>query len=136
VSLGVGRIEGSWDNYRSYNVWGGLNAENPATFEGKSYGILALRGRLYKWVSPGSDHHNYREARLAVSEDQGATWSTEDWSLTQDDRIVLPTFLQFGRGYAGARDSYVYVYAIRLQDARQLQVQKPGQVDLMRVPIG
>jgi hypothetical protein len=136
VSLGVGRIEGSWDNYRSYNVWGGLNAENTATFEGKSYGILALMGRLYKWVSPGSDHHNYREARLAVSEDYGATWSTEDWSFTQDDRIVLPTFLQFGKGYTGARDSYVYVYAIRLQDARQLQVQKPGQIDLMRVPMG
>jgi hypothetical protein len=135
VSLGVGRIEGSWDNYRSYNVWGGLNAENTATFEGKSYGILALRGRLYKWVSPGSDHHNYREARLAVSEDYGATWSTEDWSFTQDDRIVLPTFLQFGKGYTGARDSYVYVYAIRLQDAHQLQVQKPGQIDLMRVPM-
>jgi hypothetical protein len=135
VSLGVGRIEGSWDNYRSYNVWGGLNAENPATFKGKSYGILALRGRLYKWVSPGSDHHNYREARLAVSEDQGATWSTEDWAFTQEDRIVLPTFLQFGKGYSGARDSYVYVYAIRLQDAGKLQVQKPGQIDLFRVPI-
>ena len=136
VSLGVARIEGEEDNYQGYNVWGGKNFENPATLDGKSYGILALRGSLYKWVSPGSDYHNYREARLAVSEDHGATWSIEDWSFTQDDRIVLPTFLQFGKDYSGARDGYVYVYAIRLQDARQLQVQKPGQIDLLRVPIG
>ena len=133
VSLGVARIEGDWDDYRGYNVWGGLNGENPATFEGKSYGILALQGRLYKWVSPGSDYHNYREARLAVSTDYGATWKNEEWAFTQEDKIVLPTFLQFGQDYSGARDSFVYIYAIRLQDARQLQVQKPGQVDLMRV---
>jgi hypothetical protein len=135
VSLGVARIEGDWDDYRAYNAWGGLNSENPATFEGKSYGILALQGRLYKWVSPGSNSHNYREARLAVSEDNGASWKTEDWAFIEEDKIVLPTFLQFGKDYSGARDDYVYVYAIRLQDARRLQVQKPGKIDLMRVPL-
>jgi Domain of unknown function (DUF4185) len=136
VSLGVARIEGNWDDYRGYNVWGGINSEHPATFGGKSYGILGLHGWLYKWISPGSDYHNYREARLAVSTDNGATWKTEDWAFTQDDKIVLPTFLQFGKDYSGARDSYIYVYAIRLQDAGQLQVQKPGQIDLIRVPAG
>lgn len=136
VSLGVARVEGDWDNYRGYNVWGGVDSENPATREGKSYGILALQGRLYMWVSPGSNYRNYREARLAISTDKGATWQAEDWVFTQDDEIVLPTFLQFGKEYSGARDDYVYIYSIRLQDARQLQVQIPGKIDLLRVPIG
>jgi hypothetical protein len=136
VSLGLARIEGDWDNYQGSNVWGGIDPENLATFEGKSYGILALHGQLYKWVSPGSNHHNYREARLAVSLDSGATWKTEEWAFTQEDKIVLPTFLQFGMDYSGARDNYVYIYAIRLQDGRRLEVQKPGQIDLIRVPAG
>jgi hypothetical protein len=135
VSLGVARIEGAWDDYQGHNVWGGLNGENPATFEGKSYGILALDGRLYMWVSPGSNNQNYHEARLAVSTNNGATWANEDWAFNQNDKIVLPTFLQYGKEYSGARDNYVYIYTIRLQNDRQLQVQRPGQIDLLRVPI-
>ena len=33
-SLGYSRIEGDWDNYRGYNVWGGKDAENPAQLVG------------------------------------------------------------------------------------------------------
>ena len=41
----------------------------------------------------------------------------------------MPTFCQFGKDYAGARDDYVYSYSIRLQDASGLKVQKPGLID-------
>lgn len=134
VSLGVARIEGSWDNYLGYNVWGGKNPENPAQFGGKSYGILSLQGILYMWVSPGSDATNYDEARLASSSDYGATWSKVDWAFTKSDDLVLPTILQFGKDYCGSRDDYVYHYAIRLKNGSSLSIQKPGQIDLMRVP--
>ena len=45
----------------------------------------------------------------------------------------MPTFVQFGQDYAGARDQYVYLYAIRLKDSSDLKVQKPGEIDLFRV---
>ncbi len=135
-SLGVARIEGNADDHQGVNVWGGKNGENPAQFNGKSYGILSVEGDLYMWVSPGSGPTSFSEARLAVSHDLGATWTLADWAFTQTQDIILPTFLQFGRDYDGARDEFVYSYAARLHDASGLNVQFPGQIDLMRVESG
>lgn len=135
VSLGVARIEGASENYQGFNVWGGKNAENSAKFGGKSYGMLSVGGVLYMWTGPGSDATSYREARLHKSRNHGATWSKADWAFAKADRLIMPTFCQFGRDYSGARDHYVYVYAIRLQgDPAKLNVHKPGQIDLLRVP--
>ena len=41
VSLGFGRIEGPYENFTGVNTWGGLAAENPRTFTGKSTSIVA-----------------------------------------------------------------------------------------------
>jgi hypothetical protein len=47
----------------------------------------------------------------------------------------MPTFCQFGKDYRDARDHYVYIYAPRLQGQPvRLNVHKPGQIDLLRVP--
>ena len=135
VSLGVARIEGASDDYQGINVWDGKDGENAAQFGGKSYGILSVGGVLYMWVGPGSDATSYREARLCKSTDHGATWSKAEWAFTKADRLVMPTFCQFGRDYAEARDDFVYVYAVRLQsNPSRLNVHKPGQIDLIRVP--
>lgn len=135
VSLGVARVEGDRGDYRGFNVWGGKDGESTARFGGKSYGILSVAGVLYMWVGPGSNTASYREARLHRSSDHGASWSKADWAFTKADRLIMPTFCQFGRDYAGARDGYVYAYAIRLQgDPSRLDVHKPGQIDLLRVP--
>jgi hypothetical protein len=134
VSLGVARVEGSATSYQGYNVWGGKNAEHQATFGGKSYGILSLAGVLYMWVSPGSDATNYNEARLYRSTNRGASWTAASWAFTKSHGLILPTFLQFGKNYQGARDGYVYVYANHLKTSTKLAVQKPGQITLMRVP--
>jgi len=134
VSLGVACVQGDWKNFTIHNVWGGKGAENPAQFEGKSYGIISVDGILYMWVSPGSETGNYEEARLASSTDHGATWSRLSWAFTKAEAIILPTFCQFGKDYQGARDNYLYVYAIRLQNEQDLMVQIPGQIDLMRAP--
>ncbi len=135
VSLGVARIEGSADRHRGFNVWGGHNTANPANVNGKSTGILSVDGVLYMWVTPGSGHHGFEEARLYTSSDHAATWDRQpEPAFVKADKVIKPTFAQFGRDYDGARDEYVYIYAARLKNDSQLAVQKPGEIDLIRVP--
>lgn len=136
-SLGFARVEGTSTNYKGVNVWGGVGASNPPPPSGgKSYGMLALGDTLYAWVSPGSATANYDYTRLHRSTNGGRNWTAASWRFLESDRVILPTILQFGRGYAGARDDYVYTYAPRLKNASSLRVQVPGEIDLMRVPRG
>ncbi len=81
-------------------------------------------------------HHAVLEPHLTVYEstDHAASWTPAGWSFYQSDGLINPTFLQFGRDYAGARDSYVYVYASELKDASELNIQRPGEIALLRVP--
>ncbi|HFD80514.1 MAG TPA: DUF4185 domain-containing protein [Gammaproteobacteria bacterium] len=134
VSLGVARIEGPADSYRGHNVWGGANAESPATFTGKSYGIVCIDGILYLWRSgAGSNTTAFDFQRLYRSKDHGRTWVGADWQFTREDGFFAPTFLQFGRDYSGSRDGYVYIYAPERKTDRWT-IQKPGEIALIRVP--
>jgi len=134
VSLGFARIEGDWNDYQGYDVWGGDTAEHPAQFDGKSYGVLCVDGVLYKWVGPGSGPESYAEARLYRSTNRGGTWTGASWAIREADGIVMPTILNFGKNYAGARDTYVYHYFIDLQYASDLGIQRPGLIYLARCP--
>src|SRR5207253_6276872 len=42
-------------------------------------------------------------------QDHGTTWEWADWKFTTS--FGCPTFLNFGKNYAGARDDFVYVYS-------------------------
>jgi hypothetical protein len=136
VSLGFGRVEGDPDAYRGIDVWGAPGcAPNPATFQGKSNSLLALNGRLYAWVHPGSDVRNLEWSRLYRSDDRGGTWEATGVEFTHAaDSVGLLAFLQFGQGYQGARDGFVYVYATLLRTA-VWEVQRPGELLLLRVPL-
>lgn len=134
VSLGVARVEGPREDYVGANIWGGHESEVEATFDGKSYGILALDGDLYMWVSPGSERSNFERATLHRSTNRGRSWTAAAWDFDLAEGLALPTFLQFGREYAGARDGFVYVYAIHPSDPTGLVIQKPGEIALLRVP--
>jgi hypothetical protein len=134
VSLGVAVVKGGASSYEGYNQWGGEDAAHPATFGGKSYGIIALGKALYMWVSPGSGAKTQEEARLYRSTNRGASWTAASWAFEQGDGFVLPTFLQFGRDYAGARDPYVYIYANHVKDGSSVDIQQPGEITLMRAP--
>jgi len=150
VSLGFARIEGDGNNYRGYNVWGGKNAENPEKFNGKSWGTICVKGVLYSWIVPdvpdtGGPRDHYRYIELAKSTDCGATWAKADWRWTGEDNLIIPTFLNFGKNNAGARDEFVYSYFIRPQypgvrerggDGYGLNVHKPGALFLARVHQG
>ena len=135
TSLGIARIKGAHHGFRPENLWGGHDAPKPATFDGKSYGILALDGKLYLWIGPGSGVESYAEARLAVSADHGATWQRMDWAFPESTDLSMPTFLQFGRGHGAAPDHWVYAYFIRRSDrGKRLTVHRPGLIDLARAP--
>ncbi len=142
VLLGVARIEGDATDYTGKNVWGGHRPEHPATFGGKSYGILSVGGVLYLWVAPQPNPH-LATATLAVSRDRGATWQLAPWSFRFEDGLTIPTFLNFGRDYAGARDDYVYSYFVApawgpgratRTTAHTFDVHRPGRIFLSRVP--
>ncbi len=141
VSLGVARLEGPFEAVTGVNVWGGKNAERPARFTGKSVGIVAVDGRLYMWRNgDASNKSAFRFSRLYVSRDHARNWQSTsvefDWRGTNAaKRLFAPTFLQFGRAYANARDDYVYVYAPEAF-FQHWEVQYPGEISLMRVPRG
>jgi hypothetical protein len=134
VSLGMARVQGPANNYRMVNVWGGHNAAYQSDFGGKSYGIISIDGVLYMWVGPGSEVESYEEARLVYSDDHGSTWAPAEWAFNKEDDLIMPTILNFGRDYAGARDNFVYHYFIELQgDPADLGVHEPGRIHLLRV---
>jgi hypothetical protein len=60
-------------------------------------------GVLYMWV------RNAGNSQLAWSTDRARSWTWADWKFTES--FGAPTFLNFGKDYAGARDDYVYIYS-------------------------
>ena len=49
--------------------------------------------------------------RLYRSTDGGRSWQAAGWEFPGTLTFYCPAFLQFGKGYEGARDRYVYMYA-------------------------
>jgi hypothetical protein len=52
---------------------------------------------------------NTGNAQMAWSDDHGKTWTWGDWRFKTS--FGAPTFLNFGKNYAGARDDFVYIYS-------------------------
>jgi hypothetical protein len=109
VSLGFARIQGSPTTLTGVNIWGGKNTQTPATFQGKSMGMLSVEGVLYAWVSNEQDPNP--TFSLAWSTDLGVHWQQADWGFA-GQTFGETTFLNFGQDYAGARDEYVYIYGV------------------------
>jgi len=138
VGLGVARIEGSGDDYRGYNVWGGFEPENKSTFNGKNWSMIAIDDMLYMHVSPdvvaGKGYRNHYEfIELAQSSDYGASWEKLDWTFLQSENLTVPTFLNFGKANAGVPKKfgkYVYTYFIR-PECIDMEHQGPNQVGLI-----
>jgi CubicO group peptidase (beta-lactamase class C family) len=104
LSLGFARIEGGPAHFSGSNIRSPSGETKGNGKAGKkASGMLMVDGVLYAWI------RNAGNAQLAWSTDHGRTWSWSDWKFTTS--FGYPTFLEFGRNYAGARDDYVYVYS-------------------------
>ena len=124
LSMGFARIVGPADGFRGFNI---RSATGETVGDGqkgkKASGLLMVNGVLYLWV------RNAGNSQLAWSSDRGATWSWSHWTFTTS--FGAPTFLNFGRNYAGARDGFAYVYSHDVDSAYE---PAPRMV-LARVPI-
>jgi hypothetical protein len=124
LSMGLCRVSGSPDAIRGENI-DAPTAE--ALGDGKrgrkASGMLALAdGTLYLLV------RNVGNSQLAWSGDGGKTWQWADWKF--ETSFGCPTFLNFGKAYAGSRDDYVYVYS---QD-HDSAYERADRMVLARVP--
>jgi hypothetical protein len=104
LSMGLARIRGGADDFVGENVRSAtLETRGDGPKGKKASGILMVHGTLYLWA------RNAGNSQLAWSADRGQTWTWSDWKFSSS--FGCPTFLNFGRNYAGARDEYVYVYS-------------------------
>jgi CubicO group peptidase (beta-lactamase class C family) len=104
LSIGLCAVSGTPPEIKGVNI---RSSDVEFTGDGKkgekASGMLMVRGVLYMWL------RNADNSRLVWSTDRGATWQSADWKFTSS--FGCPTFLNFGRNYAQARDEYVYVYS-------------------------
>jgi CubicO group peptidase (beta-lactamase class C family) len=104
LSLGLARVEGGPADFTGINLRSPTIEQRGDGARGKkASGILMVGGVLYLWA------RNADNSQLAWSSDRGRTWEWADWRFTTS--FGCPTFLNFGRDYAGARDEFVYVYS-------------------------
>jgi hypothetical protein len=109
----------------------GVNIRTPAEQLGsgrnglKGWGILGVGDTLHLWF--GHADKKGGAARLAWSTDQAGTWTFADWTF---EEFGLLGFVNFGRGYQGARDDFVYAYS---HDG-PLADTPAGQFVLLRAP--
>ncbi len=104
LSLGFAKIVGGPQDFTGINIRSesgervGQGQAGP-----KASGMLCVDGVLYMFV------RNVGNSQVAWSEDHACTWRWCDWRFQTS--FGAPTFLNFGRDYAGARDGYVYIYS-------------------------
>ncbi|MFO7947103.1 MAG: serine hydrolase, partial [Armatimonadota bacterium] len=104
LSLGLARVKGEPDDFIGENIRSDSAEQRGDGPSGrKASGMLMVDGRLYMFV------RNAANSQLAWSDDHGASWTWADWRF--ETSMGCPTFLNFGRNYAGARDQYVYLFS-------------------------
>ncbi len=104
LSLGIAKIVGSPPDFRGVNIRTDSGERIGQGAKGaKASGLLCIDGVLYMLV------RNVGNSQIAWSADHGKNWKWCDWKLTTS--FGAPTFLNFGKNYAGARDNFVYIYS-------------------------
>jgi len=104
LSLGLARVVGTPEDFTGLNIRSVTGERKGDGAKGdKASGMLSVGGVLYLWV------RNAGNSRLARSSDHTKTWTWSDWRF--EAGFGCPTFLNFGKDYAGARDDYVYTYS-------------------------
>jgi hypothetical protein len=104
LSLGFAKVTGTPGAFSGENLRApSLEQRGGGPRGRKASGLLCVDAVLYLWA------RNATNSQLAWSLDHGATWSWADWKFTNS--FGCPTFLNFGRNYAGAPNPFVYIYS-------------------------
>ncbi|HJZ55880.1 MAG TPA: serine hydrolase [Gemmataceae bacterium] len=104
LSLGFAKITGTPPDIAGVNIRSVTGEQKGDGKAGKkASGLLMVNGVLYMWV------RNAGNTQLAWSKDRGKTWEWANWTVSTS--FGCPTFLNYGKDYAGARDNFVYVYS-------------------------
>src|ERR1051326_5590151 len=136
VALGFARIEGRPESFEGFNVNGGKNGENPASFRkhGKSGGILASAGVLYAWINHQNGTWPDVDEGLAWSKDLAKTWENSSWVFPRGVGNFKPsTFLNCGKDYSGLPtrlSGFIYFYGLRQGDDHNVYL---GRAPLDRI---
>ncbi len=124
LGLGFACIEGDPTNFKGVNVRSASGEQSGNGVKSKkASGILCVEGVLYLWT------RNAGNSQLAWSKDHGKTWEWANWKLSIS--FGCPTFLNFGRDYAGAHDEWVYIYSPDAESGYQ----PADRMVLARVPM-
>jgi CubicO group peptidase (beta-lactamase class C family) len=103
LSQGFAVIDGMPENFRAVNLRSESGERLGDGKNGlKASGILMVDGMLYMWV------RNAGNSQIWWSHDLGVNWVA---GFKFETSFGSPAFLNFGPGYKGARDGYVYTYS-------------------------
>ncbi|MDH7570989.1 MAG: serine hydrolase, partial [Armatimonadota bacterium] len=104
LGMGFARVLGQPGNFWGENIRS--SGENTATGPAgkKACGMLMVAGVLYLLARNADGRGN--ASQLAWSTDHARTWTWCNWRF---EELGHPTFVNFGRNYAGARDEFVYL---------------------------
>jgi CubicO group peptidase (beta-lactamase class C family) len=103
LSMGFARITGGPLDAAGTNIRSTGEARGDGPRGKKASGMLCVDRVLYLLA------RNVSNSQLGWSADHGQTWTWANWKFTTS--FGCPTFLNFGKNYAGARDGFVYLYS-------------------------
>jgi CubicO group peptidase (beta-lactamase class C family) len=121
LGMGFARIVGPPDHFRGVNIRSAGERIGDGPRSPKASGMLMSGGVLYVLV------RNVGNSQLLWSKDHGRTWES---GFKLESGFGSPTFLNFGRNYAGARDNFIYIYS---QDGPSAY-ESDNQLELARIP--
>ena len=107
-SIGVTRVSGEPPRLVGVDLWG----IGPGSGFAKPEALVAFDQRLFMFWTKGDSKGDTDDTHTAVSADNGQTWSLGATKALVDGPpgFRVRGICQFGRGYAGAIDEFVYIY--------------------------
>lgn len=125
LSMGFARVKGTpQTTIKGFNIRSPNEQEGDGRSGKKACGILSVNGTLYLWARNADN--NGQQVQIAKSTDNAKTWT---WGFNFKP-FSHTDFIDFGKDYAGARDSYVFAVSVDGSDAYR----PADRYCLMRVP--
>jgi len=103
LSMGFAKVIGPATDFAGVNVRSPDEQYGDGASGKKGCGMLMVDGILYMWVR--NANNSGQQCELWWSTDYAQNWTKSDWKF---EEFGYPTFINFGKNYAGAPDNYVY----------------------------